>query len=500
LSKKIIFVGPPEAGKTTLRKIFFEGENRKELLDVGLEPTHGQEATLLKLSETVGVFDLAGQENQRWLESDEKTVFYDTQIILVVIDITTPLSDILDFIKQIIQIREEITPSSYIYILLHKKDLITRDRLSDVKVQLIENLGYFNQLKIAFTSIKKKFFLETLNLFMDILRTCTSKIIREEKLNLELLRNAVDLLYTINQQIVISKIDINSKTPLDPEIIQQILELLESKKYVNVTLSHDIPLYSLTEKGKITFAKILKDFTETGKILETYLVEKFDDFKPSPPILGFMIADKDGKTLMISEVHEGVFKNFLTTDEQNTQTDPELIPMFISALEKFSTEIHINNLSGFSLQGTNIKMETIRFELLTVTYFMSGTTNINPLKDEVYDWFNQLITENEKDFEKAIILGDVSDLVELSKKGQEWLNELNQKYKKLAINLDIFDFKQATDLYEKLDKIFQKIQVDYSVQIQKIKKLKKNLMKAVYEENFEEIRDIARITNDLRMN
>ncbi len=89
MGKKIIFVGPPEAGKTTLRKIFFEGENRKELLEFGLEPTHGNENILLNLSETVGVFDLAGQENQRWLETDERSIFYDSEIIIIVLDISS---------------------------------------------------------------------------------------------------------------------------------------------------------------------------------------------------------------------------------------------------------------------------------------------------------------------------------------------------------------------------------------------------------------------------
>jgi GTPase SAR1 family protein len=497
LSKKIIFVGPPEAGKTTLRKIFFEGENRKELLDFGLEPTHGQETILLKLSDRVGVFDLSGQENQRWLESDEKSVFYDTQIIIIVIDITTPLSNIFDFVKKIIQIRDEITPSSYIYILLHKKDLITRDRLSDIKIQLIENLRHSNQLKIAFTSIKKKFFLESLNLFMDILRTCTSKLIKKEKLDLELLRNAVDLLYTINEEIVISRIDLVKKSHCNPKRTHKILKILENKNHIKITSSQDVPLISLTEKGKISFAKILKDFSETGNILDTNLTENFEDFKPTPPFLGFMIADKNGKTLMISESDEGIFRNLLNTAEQDMHGDPELIPMFISALEKFSTEINIQNLSGFSLKGTNIKMETIRFELLTITLFMNANTNMNSLKNEIHDWFTHLISNNEKQFEKAIIVGDVTKLVELSKKGDVWLNKLNQKYKKLAINLEIFDFSQATDLYEKLEKISQKVHVNYSVQIQKLKKLKANLMKAVYEENFSEIRNIARISNEL---
>lgn len=95
MGKKIIFVGPPGAGKTTLRKVFFEGESSSKLLDYALEPTHAKESVILQLSENVGVFDLAGQENTRWFETDDKEIFYDTKILIVVIDITTDHEKIL---------------------------------------------------------------------------------------------------------------------------------------------------------------------------------------------------------------------------------------------------------------------------------------------------------------------------------------------------------------------------------------------------------------------
>ncbi|MHA1560631.1 MAG: GTPase domain-containing protein, partial [Promethearchaeota archaeon] len=85
MSKKIVFTGPPKVGKTTLRKIFFEGENPSKLLEYSLTPTHGKESILLKLKENVGIFDLAGQENERWFETDEKSVFFDADIIIIVL-------------------------------------------------------------------------------------------------------------------------------------------------------------------------------------------------------------------------------------------------------------------------------------------------------------------------------------------------------------------------------------------------------------------------------
>ncbi len=499
MSKKIVFIGPPEAGKTTLRKIFFEGENRKELLEHALEPTHGQETIIVKLKQDIGVFDLAGQENQRWFETEDKSIFDNTEILIVVIDITSPMQEILEFITKIINIRDELTPSSFIFLLLHKKDLLTREKISDIKLKLIRELRRISRLKIAFTSIKKKYFLETLSLFMEILKLCTSMISGKERKNLDLVEDLINILYLINKDVVISKSDLSNMFKLDEKALDNLIIILEKKNYIKITKTHDYPLYSLTDQGKLYFEEILKEFTEEGFKLETCLFETKMEEKSAPPFLGFMIADKDGKTLLTSEVYEGVFNDFFQTKNDEMQPDHDLIPMFINALEKFSTEINIKDLSGFKLKGTNIKMQTFRYDLITVTLFMNADTNIKSPKDEINTWFNNLFTTHEKKFEYSILTGDISQIVQIHNDGTNWLKKLNEEYKEKAINLQIFDFRQATDLYEKLEHISSRVKVSHSILIQKIKNLKNNLMKAIYAEDFQEIREIAKTSSDLKI-
>ena len=135
MSKKIIFVGPSGAGKTTLRKLFFEGENSNKLLEYALEPTYGEESLILRLpgiNEDIGIFDLAGQENERWFSVDENSIFLDTKVILVIIDITAGLDEIITFIKRVIEVRNNLTPETMIYVLLHKIDLVSQKRIRDI--------------------------------------------------------------------------------------------------------------------------------------------------------------------------------------------------------------------------------------------------------------------------------------------------------------------------------------------------------------------------------
>ena len=129
MSRKLVFVGPPGVGKTTLRKIFFEGEHSSHLLKYSLTPTHGLESIILNLNEDIGIFDLAGQENEKWLEGKEKNVFHDAENIIVVVEAKASFEDIYNFTKKIIKIREDSFGFTYISLLVHKIDLLDKGEL-----------------------------------------------------------------------------------------------------------------------------------------------------------------------------------------------------------------------------------------------------------------------------------------------------------------------------------------------------------------------------------
>jgi GTPase SAR1 family protein len=102
--KKIILIGPPEAGKTSIRRFFFEGIPAPELLEkpeaasVGFKynnyeylfsyPIEKEGIIPEKFPIQLSLVDTAGQELEKWLTIMKERVFGETDIILFVFDIS----------------------------------------------------------------------------------------------------------------------------------------------------------------------------------------------------------------------------------------------------------------------------------------------------------------------------------------------------------------------------------------------------------------------------
>jgi len=509
MSKKVIFVGPSGAGKTTLRKIFFEGENASKLLEYALEPTYGEESLILRLpglNEDVGVFDLAGQENHRWLESEDKSIFIDAKVIMIIIDITAEFEIILDFIRKVIGIRDDITPDSFIYVLMHKIDLVGHKKIRDLRTGVKSSFPDEKSIKILFTSLKKQFITQTFSYFIEILKKCLQDETHDDNLMFNVIDESVKLVNIIDNEITITKKVLEEKLNRPSKLVEYLIESLINKNHIERNIVNNQEVLSLTDKGKTSFKEILKTFsaeyvneTETdGLITEFFYEEKI------PTFIGAFIADKDGRTLLTIELFENALKKFILgsarTDEGVVPVDLDLIPMFISALEKFSLELNIQDLTGFSLEGSNLKLHIFGYDNYTVTFFMNPDINMNPIQTKIYNYFKNLFEENKDDFEESLTTGQIDNLFPLVEKGRKWLEKLNDYYENMIINLEIYDTEHAKILYNKMDELYQRVNVKYSLALEKIKKLKVNLMQSIIEEDFEELRKIAELAKELSAN
>ena len=178
-SRKIIITGPPGSGKTTLKQVFFDMVNPSILINNPLDPTRGAETSVFDLfQQKIALYDLAGQENKDWL-TNEKEIFKFSDVIIMVFDLTTHIKDIIVFIKRSLEVYEEMRIKCPIIILLHKVDLIDRLYLHH-KLDLLNNEikdKAILDIKIHTTSITRKYFIETFQIFSDI----TSDVLKQDK-------------------------------------------------------------------------------------------------------------------------------------------------------------------------------------------------------------------------------------------------------------------------------------------------------------------------------
>lgn len=171
-------------------------------------------------------------------------------------------------------------------------------------------------------------------------------------------------------------------------------------------------------------------------VLEDYSNEKLGlnvSKSGIPPFLGCFVADKNGKTLIKFEIFEGALDFFLKRDldnrKMNNCLDIELIPMFISALERFSAEINIKDLAGFKLEGKNIKLQTFfDFEDYSVIFLLNPEIDIKLVDSQIRTYFSFLFEVYHTEFQNFKKMSSVDYISHLELIGRIWLKDLNKIY------------------------------------------------------------------------
>ncbi len=200
--KKIAFIGPPAAGKTTLRRFFFEGipadllMKRQEPPSIGLKhdvfeylfmyPAETKKPSPAKIPFKLALVDTSGQEMEKWVTTQRKEVFPGTDIIFFIFDASEWADPahrqiICDYIWFVLKTRNELAPSALFFILAHKYDKIAgrksdidadrRDIAEGIKDYIFKKKELVVDLHVAVTSLHKKYrshtFTTLLNLMTD---------------------------------------------------------------------------------------------------------------------------------------------------------------------------------------------------------------------------------------------------------------------------------------------------------------------------------------------
>ncbi|MFX1344536.1 MAG: GTPase [Promethearchaeota archaeon] len=173
MATKITFIGKPEMGKTTIKKVIFEGEDPSELVLSPLEATIGIKYSVHEfMNSKVSLIDAPGQSLPIILEDEQKQIltFGDTSAIIYIFDYPTWISDsqdIIDDVRKIYEINKKHDFNAKIILFLHKIDLIIKKKignlLSFIRRQIIKQLELPEEIPIYFTSLHPNLIYTTYN-------------------------------------------------------------------------------------------------------------------------------------------------------------------------------------------------------------------------------------------------------------------------------------------------------------------------------------------------
>ena len=173
MATKITFIGKPEMGKTTIKKVIFEGEDPSELVLSPLEATIGIKYSVHEFMDSkVSLIDAPGQSLPIILEDEQKQIltFGDTSAIIYIFDYPTWISDsqdIIDDVRKIYEINKKHDFGAKIILFLHKIDLIIKKKigtlLSFIRRQIIKQLNLPEEIPVYFTSLHPNLIYTTYN-------------------------------------------------------------------------------------------------------------------------------------------------------------------------------------------------------------------------------------------------------------------------------------------------------------------------------------------------
>ena len=206
--------------------------------------------------------------------------------------------------------------------------------------------------------------------------------------------------------------------------------------------------------------KVFNEVTMYEKFLDDQLTEIATlsyNFNKIPPIIGIIVANKFGNTLLVLEyenkpnLNYGPIKSYLSEDDKNF-LDIDLISMYFSSLKAFAGENNIQNLSNLEIHGSNIKVQIyFLFEKYMIILFLNSKVDFNlQKKTQIIRFFEDKLEKYKFEFTHFNALSSRKILSMIRDKGTFWLKHLNKHYIQTFEN----EFMQK---HEKIDLVMDKI-------------------------------------------
>lgn len=159
------------------------------------------------------------------------------------------------------------------------------------------------------------------------------------------------------------------------------------------------------------------------------------NFNKIPPIIGMIIADQFGNTIMVleydnlAEENYGSIKSYLSDNNKNL-LEIDLISMYFSSFKTFAGQTNIQNLSNLEIHGSNIKVQLyFLFDKYMVIIFLNSKVDLTlKEKEQIIQYFEETLIKHEYEFQYFNDSNSRKILTILENKGKIWLKKLNKSY------------------------------------------------------------------------
>ena len=198
--KKIVFIGPPNAGKTSLRKFLFEGVPADTILEQSETPTISVKYYRYnyvysypferdgnppeKIPIQLSIFDTPGQELEKIVTTTiRNNVFSEADVILFIFDVSEWENEIrreylMNFMSFVNDVRTELAPDSTYHVIGHKYDMhpagfddmgkVRAGIKSELDDYLFQKAGKMLDVDVRLTSLIKEYRQESFHALLDI--------------------------------------------------------------------------------------------------------------------------------------------------------------------------------------------------------------------------------------------------------------------------------------------------------------------------------------------
>ncbi|TET60394.1 MAG: hypothetical protein E3J52_03865 [Promethearchaeota archaeon] len=290
MTTKLTFIGKPEVGKTTIKKVIFEGEDPNKLVLFPLEASVRIDYSVHEFMDSkIVLIDTPGQSLSDLLKDEDKQrrSFENANAIVYIFDYPTYIEnseDIINDIRRVYNINKKLDFDAKIILFLHKVDLIIAKKigfkLAIVKKQINKLLSLPEDLPIHFTSLHPNLIYTIYNALSDTIGKFSEDISNLKGLISNLTKNlskTISFVSNKEDNLIIQVISDDFDTSILFSLYEKIYKISSSQDDLlskNNFIALDSKILNTVSANISTFNTIFKNIIILSETLEKNELDK----------------------------------------------------------------------------------------------------------------------------------------------------------------------------------------------------------------------------------